>query len=189
MQVVIDLIGPLPTTSNGNKYMVTLVDYFSKWPEASPLPDKSGLVLPCFSLSCFASEKFNVYTCAPSRLSICSLYSCAYSYWFLFPLCTFFPVCTSFACTSLNSWAGMTGGHSFLGIFDQGVIEMGGHHSCDNRAGCSTLTAGAWICINLGSVCCAYIYIANMQYIVVHSCYAAYATYQEKIFGYFRTLY
>lgn len=79
MQVGIDLIGPLPTTSNGNKYMVTLVDYFSKWPEASPLPDKSGLVLPCFSLSCFASEKFNVYTCAPSRLSICSLYSCAYN--------------------------------------------------------------------------------------------------------------
>jgi len=26
----------------------------------------------------------------------------------------------------------MTGGHSFLGIFDQGVIKMGGHHSCDN---------------------------------------------------------
>ena len=30
-QVGIDLIDPLPTTLNGNKYVVTLVDYFSKW--------------------------------------------------------------------------------------------------------------------------------------------------------------
>ena len=35
--------------------------------------------LPCFSLSCFVGEKFNVYTCAHSRLSVCSLYSCAYN--------------------------------------------------------------------------------------------------------------
>ena len=40
MQVGIDLIGPLPTTSNVNKYVVTLVDYFTKWPEAAPLRDK-----------------------------------------------------------------------------------------------------------------------------------------------------
>ena len=38
-QVCIDLTGPLPTTVNGNKYVVTLVDYFSKWPEAVPLND------------------------------------------------------------------------------------------------------------------------------------------------------
>ena len=29
-QVGIDLIGPLPTTVNGNKYVVILFDYFSK---------------------------------------------------------------------------------------------------------------------------------------------------------------
>ena len=46
-----------------------------------PLPclTRVLLVLPHFSLSWFASEKFNVYTCAASRLSICSLYSCAYN--------------------------------------------------------------------------------------------------------------
>lgn len=42
MQVGIDLIGPLPVTPRGNKYVVTLVDYFSKWPEASALPDKNA---------------------------------------------------------------------------------------------------------------------------------------------------
>ena len=52
MQVGIDLIGPLPTTSNGNKYVVTLVDYFSKWPEASPLPDK-GVAMFLFELFCW----------------------------------------------------------------------------------------------------------------------------------------
>ena len=49
-----DLIGPLPTTSSGNKYVVTLVDYFSKWPEAAPLKDKSakGVALFLFDLFC-----------------------------------------------------------------------------------------------------------------------------------------
>lgn len=42
-QVGIDLIGPLPVTAKGNKYIVTLSDYFSKWPEAQALPDKTAL--------------------------------------------------------------------------------------------------------------------------------------------------
>ena len=41
-QVGIDLIGPLPRTERGNKHIVTLVDYFSKWPEAEAIPDKSA---------------------------------------------------------------------------------------------------------------------------------------------------
>ena len=35
-----DLIGPLPETPRGNKYIVTLTDYLSKWAEAAPLPSK-----------------------------------------------------------------------------------------------------------------------------------------------------
>ena len=41
-RVGIDLVGPLPETSAGNKYIITLSDYFSKWPEAAPLPSKSA---------------------------------------------------------------------------------------------------------------------------------------------------
>ena len=37
-----DLVGPLPETSSGNKYIITLPDYFSKWSEAAPLPSKSA---------------------------------------------------------------------------------------------------------------------------------------------------
>lgn len=41
-QVGADLIGPMPTTPRGNKYIITLTDYFSKWAEAAALPDKSA---------------------------------------------------------------------------------------------------------------------------------------------------
>ena len=48
------MIGPLPTTKRGNKFVVTLVDYFSKWPEAAPLPDKTavGVALFLYELFC-----------------------------------------------------------------------------------------------------------------------------------------
>ena len=39
-QIRIDLIGPLPTTTNGNKYVIVVTDYFSKWPEACVSPNK-----------------------------------------------------------------------------------------------------------------------------------------------------
>lgn len=42
LQVGIDLVGPLPRTAKGNRYIVTLVDYFSKWPEAEAVTNKSA---------------------------------------------------------------------------------------------------------------------------------------------------
>ena len=41
-QVGMDLIGPLPTTSSGNRYIFELTDYFSKWPEAIPIQSKTA---------------------------------------------------------------------------------------------------------------------------------------------------
>ena len=41
-QVGMDLIGPLSVTPHGNKYIITLTDYFSKWAEAMVLPEKSA---------------------------------------------------------------------------------------------------------------------------------------------------
>ena len=50
----IDLIGPLPETKAGNKYIITLVDFFSKWPEAAALPDKKadGVALFLYQMVC-----------------------------------------------------------------------------------------------------------------------------------------
>ncbi|KAL5509260.1 hypothetical protein EMCRGX_G004598 [Ephydatia muelleri] len=63
-QVGIDLIGPLPTTSKGNKYVVTLVDYFSKWPEAAPLKDKTAA-----SVALFLFETFCRFGCCEVIIS------------------------------------------------------------------------------------------------------------------------
>ena len=37
--VGVDILGPLPTTDDGNKYVVVFSDYLSKWPEAFALKD------------------------------------------------------------------------------------------------------------------------------------------------------
>lgn len=41
-RIGIDLVGPLPETSQGNKYLINCTCYFSKWPEAAPLETKSA---------------------------------------------------------------------------------------------------------------------------------------------------
>ena len=37
-----DIIGPLPCSSKGNKYILTCTDYFSRWLEAIPIADKAA---------------------------------------------------------------------------------------------------------------------------------------------------
>ena len=39
--IYVDLVGPLPE-SHGHKYLLTIVDRFSRWPEAFPLTDMSS---------------------------------------------------------------------------------------------------------------------------------------------------
>ncbi len=46
--VAFDVIGPLPTTANGNRFILTVIDYFSKWAEAYALPNhKAEIVADC----------------------------------------------------------------------------------------------------------------------------------------------
>lgn len=39
--IAIDVVGPLPMTQNGNKYLLTFQDIFSKYPEAVPMSDQT----------------------------------------------------------------------------------------------------------------------------------------------------
>lgn len=38
-RVALDLIGPLPLSHKGNKYVLIVSDYFTKWAEGYPMPD------------------------------------------------------------------------------------------------------------------------------------------------------
>lgn len=38
----LDLSGPYPTTLSNNKYIIAFVDWFSGWPEAFAVPDKTA---------------------------------------------------------------------------------------------------------------------------------------------------
>ena len=53
--VGLDLLGPLPTTSQGNKYVAVICDYFTKWTEAIALPDISAATV--------ASAFVDVFVC------------------------------------------------------------------------------------------------------------------------------
>ena len=41
-RIAIDVLGPLPLTELGNKYVVVIADYFTKWVEALPIPDQEA---------------------------------------------------------------------------------------------------------------------------------------------------
>jgi IS30 family transposase len=40
-----DLIGPLKLTPKGNRYILTIVDYFTKWVEAVAIPQKDAVTV------------------------------------------------------------------------------------------------------------------------------------------------
>lgn len=41
-RVGIDILGPLPRTERNNQYVLVVMDYFTKWPEALPIPDQTA---------------------------------------------------------------------------------------------------------------------------------------------------
>ena len=44
-RVTIDILGPLPETDQGNKFILIAMDYFSKWPEAYALPNQEAVAV------------------------------------------------------------------------------------------------------------------------------------------------
>ena len=41
----IGILGPLPETEQGNRYLLVAMDYFTKWPEMYPLPNQEAITL------------------------------------------------------------------------------------------------------------------------------------------------
>ena len=47
-RIGIDLVGPLPETKQGNKYIIVATEYLTKWPEAKAIPSKHAEVIAPF---------------------------------------------------------------------------------------------------------------------------------------------
>lgn len=41
-RVAIDVMGPLPKSDSGNRFIIVVMDYFTKWPEAFPVADQTA---------------------------------------------------------------------------------------------------------------------------------------------------
>ncbi|KAF8795521.1 Retrovirus-related Pol polyprotein like [Argiope bruennichi] len=41
-RMALDILGPFPATTNGNRYVLVLMEYFTKWPAAIPIPDQGA---------------------------------------------------------------------------------------------------------------------------------------------------
>ena len=55
-RVAIDVLGPLPESSSGNRYLLVLMDYFTKWPEAYALPNQEATTVATAMLQGFVSR-------------------------------------------------------------------------------------------------------------------------------------
>ena len=44
-RIAIDVLGPLPVTERGSKYLLVAIDYFTKWPEAFAIATTVAKVL------------------------------------------------------------------------------------------------------------------------------------------------
>ena len=55
-RVAIDVLGPLPETSAGNRYLLVLMDYFTKCPEAYALPNQEASTIANAVLQGFVSR-------------------------------------------------------------------------------------------------------------------------------------
>ena len=60
-RVAIDVLGPLPETDRGTKYILIAMDYFSKWPEAYALPNQEAVTIADVLVSQFFT-RFGVPT-------------------------------------------------------------------------------------------------------------------------------
>lgn len=60
--VGMDLVGPYRKTADGNQYILTVTDYFSKYVEAVPIPDKTALSVAkgIFKLYCRHGAPVNI---------------------------------------------------------------------------------------------------------------------------------
>lgn len=44
-RIALDVAGPFPTSNSGNKYILVIMDYFTKWPEVFAIPNQEAVTI------------------------------------------------------------------------------------------------------------------------------------------------
>jgi hypothetical protein len=55
-RIALDIMGPLPQTKQGNKYILVIGDYFTKWKEAYAMPDQTAVTVALIVVNEFVSR-------------------------------------------------------------------------------------------------------------------------------------
>ena len=58
-RVAIDVLGPLPTSEDGNKYILIAADYFTKWVEGYALPNQEAVTVADVLVREFVALEFH----------------------------------------------------------------------------------------------------------------------------------
>ena len=72
-RVAIDILGPLPETRKGNKYILVIGDYFTKWKEAFPMQDMEASTVATYSSTNLSADSESRNSCTPSKGKISNL--------------------------------------------------------------------------------------------------------------------
>ena len=56
-RIAVDILGPLPLSNKGNRYLLVATDYFTRWPEAYPIPNQEATTVA----RCLVEEFFSRY--------------------------------------------------------------------------------------------------------------------------------
>ena len=52
-RIAMDILGPLPVTERGNRYILVVGDYFTRWKEAFPMKDMEAQKVACILVNEF----------------------------------------------------------------------------------------------------------------------------------------
>lgn len=55
-RIMMDILGPLPATDDGNKYVLVITDWFTKWTECTPLPNQEAKTVADVLVKIFISR-------------------------------------------------------------------------------------------------------------------------------------